>query len=233
MKYIWWDIDGTLLLTNFAGVAAMKTTVQELYGLDTFEFGFGMSGRTDTYIARKAIEGIKGSCSPAEISAMLEAYARRLPPSLVEKHGHLLPHVKETLAAVKVQPNVKNLLLTGNCEPAAHAKLAYFGIEQDFSYEDSAFGEISELRDDLSKALWQKLEAKDPALTKDDVVIVGDTPHDITCAAAIGVRCLIVLAGSVYKEDLLATYKPWKIIAELPTDPAEFLSLCFPREAVL
>jgi len=230
MKYILWDIDGTLLLTNFAGVAALKATIQEVYGLDNFEFTYGMAGRTDTYIARKAIEGIKGSCTPQEAEAMLETYSRRLPQSLIEKHGHLLPHVTETLEAIKAAPGVNSLLLTGNCEPAAHAKLAYFGIEEDFSYADSAFGEISELRDDLSKALWQKLQAKDPSLTRDDVVVVGDTPHDITCAAAIGVRCVVILAGSAYAREKLASYQPWKILDELPENPEEFLNLLFPKE---
>lgn len=233
MKYVLWDIDGTLLLTNYAGVAALKATIQDVYGLDNFTFTYGMAGRTDTYIARKAIEGIKGSCSPREAATLLETYSQRLPQSLIEKQGHLLPHVKETLDAIKAASGVTSLLLTGNCEPAAHAKLAYFGIEQDFSYEDSAFGEISELRDDLSKALWQNLRAKEPSVTKDDLVVIGDTPHDITCAAAIGVRCVIVLAGSAYKPEKLASYNPWKIIDSLPEDPADFLDLLFPREVSL
>lgn len=76
MKYICWDIDGTLLLTNYAGVAAMKSTIIDLYGLDNFEFTYGMAGRTDTYIARKAIEGIQGRCTPEEVTRMLQAYGK-------------------------------------------------------------------------------------------------------------------------------------------------------------
>ncbi len=233
MKYILWDIDGTLLLTNLAGVAALKTTIQNLYGLDNFEFTYGMAGRTDSYIVRKAIEGIKGSCTPEEISHLMHTYARLLPQTLIEKQGHLLPNVKTTLEAIKAQPDLTSLLLTGNGELAAHAKLAYFGIEQDFSYEASAFGEISELRDDLSKALWQKLQKMDPSVKKEDVVIMGDTPHDITCAAAVGIRCVIILAGSAYQKEKLESYHPWKIIDKLPENPQDLFTLLFSKEVSL
>lgn len=225
MYYICWDIDGTLLLTNYAGVAAMKTTIQDLYGLDHFEFTYGMAGRTDTYIARKAIEGIQGHCSKEEVTAMLAAYGKKLPASLVEKHGHLLPHVKDTLAYFDAAPDCRSVLLTGNCEPAAHAKLEYFGIDQYFDYGHSAFGEISELRDDLSKALLQKLQKEDPSVTPDQLLVIGDTPHDITCAQAVGVRSLIVLKGSSYTPDRLEAYKPWKIIPELPARPEELRAI--------
>ena len=225
MKYICWDIDGTLLLTNYAGVAAMKDTIKELYGLDQFEFTYGMAGRTDTYIARKAIEGIQGCCSPEEIAHMLTAYGHKLPASLVEKNGHLLPHVKETLEWIRQDPGTTSLLLTGNCEAAAHAKLQYFGIEKEFDYGRSAFGEISELRGDLSQALWEKVQEADPAVTPDQLIVVGDTPHDITCAQAIGVRSLIVLKGSSYPKDRLEVYHPWKIIPELPEDPRDFSAI--------
>ena len=120
-----------------------------------------------------------------------------------------------------MDPAGSSLLLTGNCEVAAHAKLAYFGIEEEFDYSRSAFGEISELRDDLSQALWDRVRKTDPGVTRDQLVVIGDTPHDITCAQAIGVRSLIVLKGSAYAPDRLEAYHPWKIIPELPEDPRD------------
>ena len=225
MNYLLWDIDGTLMLTNFAGVTAMKETIRDLYGVDGFNFSYSMSGRTDTYIARRAIEQIKGSCTKSDVETFIEAYAKRLPETLAERHGHLLPFVKETLAYTQAVPDVTNLLLTGNCEKAALAKLAHFGIDGYFDRRVSAFGEISELRDDLSRALWQKLTALDPEVTPSDAVVIGDTPHDITCADAIGVRALIVKGGSTYKVEDLKKYTPWKIIETLPQAPETLLQL--------
>ncbi len=221
MNYLLWDIDGTLLLTNYAGVSAMKATINDLYGLDNFEFTYSMAGRTDTYIARKAITGIQGHCTQEEVETMLQAYAKRLPDFLVAKKGHLLPYVKESLEWAEKTPGYTSLLLTGNCEPAARSKLSYFGIGGDFDYSLSAFGEISELRDDLSTALWHKIKAQDPDVTPSQLIVIGDTPHDITCAAAIGARSLIILTGSSYTREDLEACHPWKIIQELPADPQE------------
>jgi phosphoglycolate phosphatase len=225
MKYLLWDIDGTLMLTNFAGVNAMKQTVKELYGIDRFTFTYNMSGRTDSFITRKAIEEITGHCTAEDIRKFIDVYAKLLPQSLTERQGHLLPYVESCLQWVQKSSNMTSLLLTGNCEKAAHAKLEHFHIDQYFDYRLSAFGEISEMREDLSRALWQKLQKANPGIQTEDAIVIGDTPHDITCAAAIGVRCLIVRHGSTYKDEDLVKYNPWKIIDKLPSRPEELAHL--------
>jgi phosphoglycolate phosphatase len=225
MNYLLWDIDGTLMLTNFAGVAAMKQTVETLYGVPEFTFTYGMSGRTDKYITRRAVEQLTGSCSQKDIDRFIKVYAGLLPASMTAKHGHLLPHVKECLAWADASPDCKSVLLTGNCEPAAHAKVAHFGIEKYFDFKLSAFGELSEQRSDLSRLLWQKIQKADTKASLEDLLIIGDTPHDAECAAAIGARCLLVKNGSVYKEaDLIASH-PWKMIEELPSSPEDCQAL--------
>jgi len=227
MKYLLWDIDGTLLLTNYAGVNALKHSIKSIYGIDNFQFTHGLAGRTDTYIAKEAIEEIKGKTSPAEVTALLSCYTGNLPKFMGIKQGHLLPNVKTVLEAVEQRPDISSLLLTGNCVKAAQAKLDFFSISQYFDFNLSAFGEISELREELAKVAWQNLQKQNKALHKEDVIVIGDTPHDITCAAAIGVRSLIVTTGSSYSQEELSTYNPWKIIPQLPTNSEEFLSIIF------
>lgn len=36
MKYIFWDIDGTLLLTGLAGADALRAAIRELFGVENF-----------------------------------------------------------------------------------------------------------------------------------------------------------------------------------------------------
>ena len=227
MKYLLWDIDGTLLLTNYAGVNALKHSIKSIYGIDNFQFTHGLAGRTDTYIAKEAIEDIKGKTSPAEVTALLSCYTSNLPKFMGKRNGHLLPNVKTTLETLEHRPDVSSLLLTGNCVKAAQAKLDFFSISQYFDFNLSAFGEISELREELAKAAWQNLQKQNKELRTEDVIVIGDTPHDITCAAAIGVRSLIVTTGSSYSPEELSTYQPWKIIPQLPTCSEEFLSIIF------
>jgi phosphoglycolate phosphatase-like HAD superfamily hydrolase len=55
------------------------------------------------------------------------------------------------------------------------------------------------------------------------VFVVGDTPHDIHCANAIGARTVAVATGGYTLEEL-ETHRPWRAFAELP--PAdEFVRL--------
>jgi phosphoglycolate phosphatase-like HAD superfamily hydrolase len=57
----------------------------------------------------------------------------------------------------------------------------------------------------------------------DSILIIGDTPSDTKCAAAIGARCVIVLAGSEFKKEDFNDCPPWKMWDKLPDDPADFV----------
>ena len=71
----------------------------------------------------------------------------------------------------------------------------------------------------------KKLTALDPEVTSSDAVVIGDTPHDITCADAIGVRALIVKGGSTYKAEDLKNTRLGKLIETLPKAPETLLQL--------
>ena len=53
--------------------------------------------------------------------------------------------------------------------------------------------------------------------------VIGDTPHDIECANAIGARTIAVATGGYTVEELEA-HRPWRVFNELPP-PDEFLRL--------
>jgi phosphoglycolate phosphatase-like HAD superfamily hydrolase len=225
MKYLLWDIDGTLLLTNYAGVTALRSTIKDQYGIDNFKFSQGMSGRTDSFIARNAIKDIKGSCSDKEITKLLTDYATRLPGTLIERQGHLLPNVVDTLELFAGNPAFTSALLTGNCVVAAHAKLAHFGIDNFFDYNLSAFGDSNDDREHVAATAKKKILSFDPSVQNSDIIVIGDTPHDITCARSIDAPCLVILTGSLYSRKDLAALNPWKIIQELPKDRQSLIEL--------
>ena len=50
MKYIFWDIDGTLLLTGLAGADALRAAIRELFGVENFQFSHPLAGATDSQI---------------------------------------------------------------------------------------------------------------------------------------------------------------------------------------
>jgi phosphoglycolate phosphatase len=50
-------------------------------------------------------------------------------------------------------------------------------------------------------------------------VVIGDTPHDISCGKTIGARTVAVATGPMYGLDELEAHEPWLAVAELPPPP--------------
>ena len=96
------------------------------------------------------------------------------------------------------------------------------GIAQHFDFRHSAYGDLAEDRDELAKILYTRLLSDGLVKTPEEIIVIGDTPNDAKCAAAIGARCIILLTGSEYKEEDFAAYPPWKLWRQLPDDPAAF-----------
>ena len=225
MKYLFWDIDGTLLLSARAGIDALKEAIRIRYNNSDFNFSHELAGCTDSHIIKTAITDLKGSCRASDAAGLLILYHRLLPDALKSPPGYLLPNVKNVLTYLNQNDTgYTSALLTGNAGHAAHMKLKHYGIESFFDYNLSAFGELSEDRTTLAKVAFQRLYIQNPNIKPEEITIIGDTPHDIRCAHAIGARSLIILAGSSYSEDDLKKHNPWKMIPQLPYNSQDFLA---------
>ena len=58
MKYIFWDIDGTLLKTGLAGVDALRDAIKCRFGIENFQFSHPLAGMTDSFIFRRTIKHV-------------------------------------------------------------------------------------------------------------------------------------------------------------------------------
>ena len=226
MKYLMWDIDGTLLLTGGAGKNALIKVIKDYYFLDAFDFTESLAGRTDSDIVKKVVQRLRGRYNVAEVAGILIRYHMELPKQLPLYQGRVLKNVEKTLRYFDL-PDSKyhNCLLTGNTHTGAQLKLAYYGLEKYFHFDHSAFGELSESREELAKILWQRMYLENESIKAEDLIFIGDTPNDAKCAQAIGARCLIVLDGSFHKREELESCGAWKIIDALPDNPAELEKL--------
>lgn len=226
MKFLMWDVDGTLLLTGGAGVKAMTQTIIDYYFLDAFVFSKSLAGRTDSEIIKEAVKQIRGCYVQAECASLLIRYQMELSRQLPKNKGQVLKNVEKTLQYF-AQPDSRylNCLLTGNIRGGAQQKLHYYGIDKYFSFDHSAFGELSEDRADLARIAWQRLYLQNPQIQPDDVIIIGDTPNDALCANAIGVPCIIIMEGSHYKKDDFKNCMVDLFLDCLPDNPADFEKL--------
>jgi phosphoglycolate phosphatase len=216
--YLFWDIDGTLLTTARAGVFALEEATEEVLGERIDLTTMKTAGLTDAEIARVLAES-RGQADEQTVIALLDAYARLLPDRLGWRQGQVLPNVKANLDALSERDDVVNMLLTGNIPGGAEAKLRHYGLWDYFG----AGGAFSEYGSDRPSIAHRAAElAGHPA--GDDMVVIGDTPHDISCGKAIGARTLAVATGPGYDLDALRACDPWRALAALPA-PGELMPL--------
>jgi phosphoglycolate phosphatase-like HAD superfamily hydrolase len=221
MTVLFWDIDGTLLTTGRAGMFAWSDSVKELTGREfDLKTEIRTAGLTDYQIAVKTFEVMGVSIEDGLLERLVRRYEELLPSSLPRKNGSVLPNVREILEHFTDRPDVRSYLLTGNTRGGARAKLTYYGLIDFFA--DGAFAEDAGDRSSIARRALELARRAAP-VADDCLFVIGDTPHDIECAKAIGARTVAVATGG-YTLDELRAHEPWRAFAELPP-AAEFAAL--------
>lgn len=188
------DIDGTLLLSGGAGKAAMEAALHSTFGVPADSGGVPYSGRTDPAIGRDLFKHHNIEATPANWERFLRAYLGHLPDCLSRHTGRVLPGIKALLDQLRKHDRVVLGLLTGNVEAGARLKLGHFGLFDYFAF--GGFGDLHHHRDDVAREAWQLIEQRFKGLIRQDRVwVIGDTPHDVQCARAIGARVAAVATG--------------------------------------
>jgi phosphoglycolate phosphatase-like HAD superfamily hydrolase len=218
---LFWDIDGTLLVTGGAGRVAWQEATSGFLGRPVDFSALPTAGLTDVEIAAGILEahGVSGEWS--RVLELVRAYESALRTALPRRSGRVLPGVHEILGYLRGRPDVTSLLLTGNTAAGAATKLAYYGLSDYFAH--GAFADGAPDRPSIArKALDIATGLLGAPPAPDRTYVIGDTPRDVACAQAIGVRAIAVASGE-YPPDALRTCAPWRVLDQLP-DPASFLA---------
>lgn len=216
-----WDIDGTLLTTGRAGIYAWEEAARIVLGRQ-FDFSkLETAGLTDMEIAARILQSEGRDASHEEARALTDHYERLLPSALPRRQGSVIKGVAEILAQVGERSDILSMLLTGNTMLGAKAKLGYYGLARFF--EIGAYsGEFHE-RVDVARHALSLATNFAGNIPSERVFVIGDTPHDIACGKAIGVRTVAVATGT-YDAASLAAHGPWRLLEEFP-DPPAFVAL--------
>jgi phosphoglycolate phosphatase len=220
MIVLFWDIDGTLLTTGKAGVPAWEAAVREVTGHQFELAAIRVAGLTDYQIAVQTFKMLGLDPEEATVRRMVRRYEELLPSFLPLKRGTVLPNVREILEQLEDRVDVRSYLLTGNTRGGARAKLTHYRLIQFFP--DGAFAEDAGDRSTVAARALELAKRSGP-VADEAVFVIGDTPHDIHGANAIGARTIAVGTGGYTVEELTA-HRPWRVFAELPP-PNEFIQL--------
>jgi phosphoglycolate phosphatase-like HAD superfamily hydrolase len=221
--YLFWDIDGTLLLTRRAGLLAFEEALREVLGEDVNLTNMVTAGMTDFEIAQAIVDANDGG-DAATAAAVLERYEHHLPDRLGHRQGQVLPNVRENLEALSERDDVVNMLLTGNIPGGAQAKLEHYGLWQFFGAGGAFSVEGADRPGIARRARELAAEHGGEVPPGERMVVIGDTPHDVACGKAIGARTLAVATGPAYDLADLAACDPWRAVETLP-EPDEFAAL--------
>lgn len=207
MKIVLFDIDGTLLLSDGAGRHAMEDALRESFGTvgpKTYRY----AGKTDRLIVRETmrLEGFADEEIDARMDRVLERYLQRLHELLgtTEHRARALPGVTALLDAVEAREDLVLGLLTGNIVDGARAKLGAVSLVFE-RFRVGAFGSDHELRPELPPIAQRRAGALlGQDVAGERVVIIGDTPYDVTCGQGIGARAIAVGTGGFSEQELAA-----------------------------
>ncbi|WCJ60543.1 HAD family hydrolase [Fontisphaera persica] len=205
------DIDGTLIRTHGAGVRAFARAFAVEFGLGNGTETMSFAGRTDTSLVREFLRQHGRQVTPEDMQRFFDCYVFLLDHYLRESTGGVIPGVPEFLAALQRQhPPAVLGLLTGNIRLGAEIKLRRFGLWGPFV--TGAFADDHEDRNEIARVAFARGRALlGDTLQPDEVLVVGDTPHDIRCGRAIGAKTLAVATGGATLEELQKHQPDWAV----------------------
>jgi phosphoglycolate phosphatase-like HAD superfamily hydrolase len=215
------DIDGTLLRSEHAGVRAMLDAFRELHADREFSFdGVEIAGRLDTLIWKDMASRHAVAQDDAAHALFRETYGRHLARRLRDANTvRALDGVIEVVDRLSREPGVELGLLTGNYPATGRLKVAHAGLRPE-AFAINAFAGDGATRRELPPVAMRRYREKhgrdiEPAR----VVIIGDTPHDVDCAHHNGCRCLAVATGQFSQAELRACGADHVVASLHPVDP--------------
>jgi phosphoglycolate phosphatase len=211
VRLVLFDIDGTLIHTDGAGVKAFGRALAMEFKVPADTSWASFAGRTDTALARQFF--LKYAIEPTQTNfqRFFDCYAHWLAHMLSQTTGEICPGVWRLIYELQLLPRKPVIgLLTGNIRLGAEIKLRRFNLWEFF--QTGAFADDHEDRDEiavLARERGSRLLRED--ISGGQVVVIGDTPLDIRCGRAIGARVLAVATGSSSLAELRAHNPDWAV----------------------
>ena len=189
-----WDIDGTLLSSGGVAARAFLDAVAEVTGLRPPPERRDYGGRLDTEIADMLLVAV--GAKPTLVGDVLAVLERLVAERLDDLRAQTStkPGVAALLGYLAAA-GVRQTVVTGNVAPVARYKLEAGALIPPIEPDWGGYGDSAPDRAGVARVALDRLSASGCEPDHSQVWIVGDTPRDLACAQAIGVRCALVATG--------------------------------------
>jgi phosphoglycolate phosphatase-like HAD superfamily hydrolase len=211
VRLVLFDIDGTLIHTGGAGEQAFARVCASEFHIPNGAECLHFAGRTDPAIAREFFQRHHIEPSQENFRRFFDRYVFWLDHLLGQLAGRVLPGVRELLRDLRALAQRPVLgLLTGNIRLGAQIKLSHYRLWEHF--QTGGFGDDHEDRNQIAaiaRARGNRLLGN--KLRGEEILVIGDTPHDIACARAIDAKVLAVATGRFGLQQLKEHGPTWAV----------------------
>ncbi|SER86870.1 Phosphoglycolate phosphatase, HAD superfamily [Lentzea xinjiangensis] len=198
-----WDVDNTLISARGFGGLMYREAFLAAFGRE-LTGPVDLGGRTELDVIAEVLRqhGIEHTGEAARLLADALATSFEARRGDLTGHGEVLPGALEALRHFAADPRVRQGVLTANLRSVALLKLEEFGLAHLVDWDVSAFGDDHADRAELV-AFARGRARHIREFAADEVVLIGDTPHDVRAATTAGVRLVAVATGRSSRQDLL------------------------------
>jgi phosphoglycolate phosphatase-like HAD superfamily hydrolase len=182
----------------------MNRALFEVFGTSGPATSLPMAGKTDWQIITELLlaAGFDQRDIEAKRTACFQAITRHMAQTTRERQPRVCPGVPELLERLATHPKATLGLLTGNLATTAPIKLRSANINPAL-FRVGAYGSDATNRSQLVAVAIARAQAlTGRTFLGKNVVIVGDTPADVTCGKHLGVTAIGVATGPYSLETL-------------------------------
>uniref|UniRef100_Q3ATI4 Hydrolase, haloacid dehalogenase-like family n=1 Tax=Chlorobium chlorochromatii (strain CaD3) TaxID=340177 RepID=Q3ATI4_CHLCH len=204
-KLVLFDIDGTLLSMTSANRRILADALLAVYGTAGSSYTHNFAGKMDSAIIYEvlAADGLTRKEVASRFDLAKEMYITFMQKVARVDDVTLMPGIVELLDALAERDDVLLGLLTGNFEGSGRHKLHLASINHYFPF--GAFADDAEHRNQLPAIAVTKAHQRTGiTFSEHNIIIIGDTEHDIACARAVQAKSIAVATGTYAPHELEA-----------------------------